>query len=79
MYVSQAESYLVTELVRHESILQGNASPPTAAGLKRAKTYPAPLEHPKAVKPPGKVPPEAFLWKVIRSCLQRLPTCPSAA
>lgn len=36
-HVSQAESYLVTELVRHESILQGNASPPTAVGLKGAK------------------------------------------
>lgn len=35
---SQAESYLVTELVRHESGLQGNALPQTAVGLKGAKT-----------------------------------------
>lgn len=31
-HVSQAESYLVTELLRRESILQGNVSPPTAVG-----------------------------------------------
>lgn len=36
--VSQAGSCLVTGLARHESILQGNALPQTAVGLKGTKT-----------------------------------------
>lgn len=37
-HVSQAGSCLVTGLARHESILQGNALPQTAVGLKGTKT-----------------------------------------